>query len=119
VPEIAAKLHRADQMATDGMLQSDIARALGVSVMTYHRWRAGRTASAKASAASVAEVTQQIARTVDREQAGELDRLRIENGRLRKLLTDLLLEKARLEETLSPRVGSNDPRPTGARRDGS
>ncbi len=120
MPEIAAKLHRADQMATDGMLQSDIARALGVSVMTYHRWRASRAASAKTGETPVVEARPQIARTVEREQTGELERLQIENFRLRKLLTDLLLEKARLEETFSPRAGAAaDPRPTGRRRDGS
>jgi putative transposase len=104
-PEIAAKLHRADQMATDGMLQSDIARALGVSVMTYHRWRASRVASAKISDAPIVSARPQIARSLDREKDGELERLQIENSRLRKLLTDLLLEKARLEETLSPAPG--------------
>jgi len=119
-PEIAVKLHRADQMATDGMLQSDIARALGVSVMTYHRWRASRATSAKADETPIVAARPQIARSVDREQAGELERLQIENFRLRKLLTDLLLEKARLEETLSPRAGPpSEPRPTGGRRDGS
>lgn len=120
VPEIAAKLHRADQMATDGMLQSDIARALGVSVMTYHRWRASRAATARAGETPVVEARPQIARTAEREQTGELERLQIENFRLRKLLTDLLLEKARLEETLSPRArAAADSRPTGRRRDGS
>ena len=120
MPEIAAKLHRADQMATDGMLQSDIARALGVSVMTYHRWRASRAASAKPGETPVVAVRPQVARPVDRERTGELERLQIENFRLRKLLTDLLLEKARLEETLSPRAGAtSEPRPGGGRRDGS
>ena len=119
-PEVAAKLHRADQMAIDGMLQSDIARALGVSVMTYHRWRASRAVSAKTNEAPVVAARPQIARPLDREQTGELERLQIENFRLRKLLTDLLLEKARLEETLSPRAGaSGDPRSTGGRHDGS
>jgi hypothetical protein len=102
------------------MLQSDIARALGVSVMTYHRWRASRAASTKASEAPVVTGRPQVARPVDREQTGELERLQVENIRLRKLLTDLLLEKARLEETLSPRSGATtDPRATVGRRDGS
>jgi putative transposase len=42
--EIIAKLRQADEMAAEGRLQSDIARSLGVSVMTYHRWRSGRPA---------------------------------------------------------------------------
>jgi hypothetical protein len=37
--EIAAKLAEAEGLATQGKLQSEIARALGVSVMTLHRWR--------------------------------------------------------------------------------
>jgi putative transposase len=114
-PEIAAKLHRADQMATDGMLQSDIARALGVSVMTYHRWRASRAASEGEGETPVVAARPQIARPTDREQMGELERLQIENVRLRKLLTDLMLEKARLEETLSP----TNRAPTGGRHGGS
>ena len=37
--EIATKLAQANELATRGKLQSDIARTLGVSVMTLHRWR--------------------------------------------------------------------------------
>ena len=37
--EIAAKLAQANDLATQGKLQSEIARTLGVSVMTLYRWR--------------------------------------------------------------------------------
>jgi putative transposase len=37
--EIASKLTQANDLATQGKLQSEIARTLGVSVMTLHRWR--------------------------------------------------------------------------------
>ena len=37
--EIAAKLAQANDLATQGKLQSEIARTLGVSIMTLHRWR--------------------------------------------------------------------------------
>ena len=37
--EIATKLAQANDLATHGKLQSEIARTLGVSVMTLHRWR--------------------------------------------------------------------------------
>ena len=40
--EIASKLAQAHDLATQGKLQSDIARTLGVSVMTLHRWRKAR-----------------------------------------------------------------------------
>jgi transposase-like protein len=37
--EITALLAQADDLARQGKLQSEIARTLGVSVMTLHRWR--------------------------------------------------------------------------------
>ena len=37
--EIATKLAQANDLATRGRRQSEIARTLGVSVMTLHRWR--------------------------------------------------------------------------------
>jgi putative transposase len=37
--EIAKKLAQANDLATQGKLQGEIARTLGVSVMTLHRWR--------------------------------------------------------------------------------
>jgi len=37
--EIATKLAQANDLATQGKVQSEIARRLGVSVMTLHRWR--------------------------------------------------------------------------------
>ena len=98
-PEIIAKLRQADEMAAEGRLQSDIAKTLGVSVMTYHRWRNGRPAL---EGAKVAERRDQrpkdfVARV---EKAGRFDELQLENSRLRRLVTDLLLEKVRLEEML-------------------
>jgi putative transposase len=98
-PEIVAKLRRADEMAAEGMLQIDIARALGVSVMTYHRWRAGRVAH---EGAKPIERREHKARdhVADSERSARLEELRLENSRLRRLLTDLLLEKAKLEEML-------------------
>ena len=37
--EISAKLEQAQALAAAGKLQSEIAKALGVSIMTLHRWR--------------------------------------------------------------------------------
>ncbi|MBV8428205.1 MAG: transposase [Hyphomicrobiales bacterium] len=98
-PEIIAKLRQAEEMAAEGRLQSDIARSLGVSVMTYHRWRNGRPAL---EGSQVAERRDQrpkdcVARV---EKVGRFDELQLENSRLRRLVTDLLLEKVRLEEIL-------------------
>ena len=40
--EIAAKLRQADAMRREGMPAGKVAQALGISVMTYHRWRKAR-----------------------------------------------------------------------------
>jgi hypothetical protein len=97
--EIAKKLSTADEMAAQGKLQGDIAASLGVSVMTYHRWRKARGALARAAARPVAEaVRADIA--PEREQMGQIRELQLENARLRRLVTDLLLEKVELEEGL-------------------
>ncbi len=37
--EILSKLDRADELARAGKSQADICKALGVSIMTLHRWR--------------------------------------------------------------------------------
>jgi putative transposase len=80
--EIATKLAQANDLAAHGKLQSEIARTLGVSVMTLHRWRT------------------QEASQPDRIRGGgdRIAELQLENSRLRRLVTDLLLEKIKLEE---------------------
>ena len=87
--EIAAKLAQADELATQGKLQSEIARAVGVSVMTLHRWRKLSTAAPQHANGSS-----------ERDQAPQtrIAELQLENSRLRRLVTDLLLEKLKLEE---------------------
>jgi putative transposase len=96
--EITALLLRADELAAQGKLQKDIARTLGVSVMTLHRWRKSAGAPAARSDAEPAQLEADTEALID-----ELER---ENARLRVLVTDLLLEKARLEEALKvPRAG--------------
>jgi putative transposase len=91
--EIAAKLARADDLSAQGRLQSDIARALGVSVMTLHRWR---KASAEHHTASGSNEMPQF--DSDSDQSGRISELQLENARLRRLVTDLLLENMKLEE---------------------
>jgi transposase len=90
--EIATKLAQANEMGTQGRLQSEIARTLGVSVMTLHRWR---KAPPGPQPALVATPT---AREPDRTRDGRIAELQLENSRLRRLVTDLLLEKIKLEE---------------------
>jgi putative transposase len=74
--EIAAKLAQAKELSAQGKLQSEIARTLGISVMTLHRWR-NTPATPHYPAAVV------------------MDEM---NGDERQLVTDLLLEKMKLEE---------------------
>jgi putative transposase len=89
--EIAAKLAQAEELATQGKLQSEIARALGVSVMTLHRWRK------MPPIAQVVPAVVNDSRQFD-QAPGRIAELQLENSRLRRLVTDLLLEKMKLEE---------------------
>jgi uncharacterized protein YjcR len=88
--EIATKLVEANDLAMRGKLQSEIARALGVSVMTLHRWR--KASHGPQPAHEVGEFNGA------RGQGDRVAELQLENSRLRRLVTDLLLEKIRLEE---------------------
>ena len=103
--EIASKLAQANDLAAQGKLQTEIARTLGVSVMTLHRWRKAPPEPQRASVA-IHEVGQP-----DRTRSGgdRMAELQFENSRLRRLVTDLLLEKIKLEEAVqsqdSPRYG--------------
>jgi transposase-like protein len=96
--EIAAKLQQADLMARRGALQTDIARSLGISVMTYHRWRKARRASSTNQPAEV--VDPHAAESAEGATSARLREMQLENSRLRRLITDLLLEKMKLEEFL-------------------
>jgi hypothetical protein len=87
----------ADEMLAQGRLHSDIAKSLGISVMTYHRWRKARGTLAPAGA-KAAIVTEHADGLAEREQMARIRELQLENSRLRRLVTDLLLEKVKLEE---------------------
>jgi putative transposase len=97
--EIAKKLATADEMVAQGRLQGDIAKSLGISVMTYHRWRKARGALARAVARPVTEAVRADI-SPEREQMSQIRELQLENSRLRRLVTDLMLEKVALEEGL-------------------
>jgi putative transposase len=90
--EIAAKLLRANALAAEGRTQIEIARDLGISIMTYHRWRKVRPQRSQPFADFPLTSATPQPKTAD---------LHTENVRLRKLVTDLLLEKMRLEEALN------------------
>jgi transposase-like protein len=88
--EIATKLAQANDLATQGKLQSEIAHTLGVSVMTLHRWRKAPPESQPVREAGQADGM--------RSRGDRIAELQLENSRLRRLVTDLLLEKVKLEE---------------------
>jgi len=89
--EIASKLAQANDLATQGKLQSAIARTLGVSVMTLHRWR--KASQGPQPAHAVVQFN-----GPPRSQGDRMAELQLENSRLRRMVTDLLLEKVKLEE---------------------
>ena len=81
-------------LATQGKLQSEIARTLGVSVMTLHRWRKAPPGPRPALVA-----THEAGQPYRMRRGGDrIAELQLENSRLRRLVTDLLLEKIKLEE---------------------
>ena len=84
--EVAMKLSQADELQERGKTQADIVRTLGVSAMTYHRWRKARTRPAPNGTSD--------------QWTLEPDEIREENARLRQLVTDLSLEKHKLQETV-------------------
>ncbi|SDR64045.1 Homeodomain-like domain-containing protein [Rhizobiales bacterium GAS113] len=84
-------------MVAEGSLQSDIARRLGVSVMTYYRWRHDQATQEEPSFAESREHKSRD-HAAKREQAVRMGELQLENSRLRRLVADILLEKMKLEE---------------------
>jgi orotate phosphoribosyltransferase-like protein len=97
--EIATLLRRAEALAADGLTQAEICKQLGISVMTYHRWK-------KTPAAHVAAPQTKAVPSNSRPPAisafPESD-LADENRRLRTIITDLLLEKQNLAEQIENR----------------
>jgi putative transposase len=98
--EVASKLHQAEELLQLGKRQPEIARTLGISVMTYHRWRAAARAAVQAPS-----IAPEVSHLVNRSEVhrSSQDDLRAENAALRRLVVDLLLEKMRLEQELERR----------------
>jgi hypothetical protein len=97
--QIETKLAMADEMAAKGSLHGDIAKSLGVSLMTYHRWRKARGDMVRPKTPPAGYIASPSL-LEDREQASQIRDLQTENSRLRRLVADLLLEKVKLEEDL-------------------
>ena len=98
--EITAKLGEAQTLSAAGRTQSEIAKALGISVMTFHRWRRAIPPRSSSRPADVPSVDYGAAghRTTDSGRLSRIAELQLENARLTKLVTDLLLEKMKLED---------------------
>jgi transposase-like protein len=77
--EIIGKLREADVLLSRGMTATEVVKALGVSEVTYYRWRK-EYGGMKVS------------------QAKRLKELEKENARLRKAVSDLTLDKLILQE---------------------
>ena len=77
--EIVAKLRQVDVLVSQGQSIADAIRQIGVSEVTYYRWR-------------------QEFGGLKIEQVKRLKDLEVENGRLRKAISDLMLDKQILQE---------------------
>lgn len=104
--ERAAKLEKANALAAEGRTQNEIADALGISVMTFHRWRKAQPPRHQEGLGPLP--VRQIAPNGDlseQERLNHIAELELENTRLRRIVTDLLLEKTILEEEAKPEMG--------------
>ena len=90
--EIVAKLREVDEALSQGKTLEDVAKSLGVSLMTLHRWRTEYGST-------------------DRDAVKRLKELERENGRLKRLVADQALDIQILKEVakgefLSQRYGA-------------
>jgi transposase len=99
--EISAKLAQANELAAKGKTQREIAKALGVSIMTYHRWKKTLPASQGSAHNAGRGKPGSSSGVVGTDEM--VKHLELENTRLRRLVTDLLLEKLKLEEDIRAR----------------
>ena len=80
--EIVAKLRQVDVLVSQGQTVADAVRAIGVTEVTYYRWR-------------------QEYGGLRPEQVKRLKELETENARLRRVVADLTLDKLILKEAAS------------------
>ena len=80
--EIVAKLRQVDVLLSQGRSVGEAVRSIGVTQFTYYRWRKEFGG-------------------LKRDQVQRLKELEKENGRLRKAVSDLTIEKLVLKEAAS------------------
>jgi putative transposase len=97
--EIDAMLRQGDSMHREGISKVRIAEALGISAMTYHRWLAARTGLGATIVDATAAGPESGNASAGHDLTSRIRELELENARLRRLLTDTMLEKAALQES--------------------
>ena len=80
--EIVAKLRQVDVLVSQGQSVADAVRSIGVTEVTYYRWR-------------------QEYGGLKADQVKRLKELEAENGRLRRAVAELTLDKLILKEAAS------------------
>ncbi len=80
--EVIAKLRQVDVLASQGQTVADAVRSIGVTEVTYYRWR-------------------QEYGGLKADQVRRLKALEAENARLRRAVADLTLDKLILKEAAS------------------
>ncbi len=80
--EIIAKLRQVDVLASQGQTVADAVRSIGVTEVTYHRWR-------------------QEYGGLKADRVERLEALETENARLRRAVAELTLDKLILREAAS------------------
>jgi putative transposase len=80
--EIVAKLRQVDVLVSQGQSVADAVRSIGVTAVTYYRWR-------------------QEFGGLKTEQIRRLNELETENARLRRAVADLTLDKLIFKEAAS------------------
>ena len=110
--EITGKLAQANELAAKGKTQREISKALGVSIMTYHRWKKMQSAGngpVEDSEFGQAEVQSKGSSQITSME--KIKRLELENTQLRRIVTDVLLDKLMLEDELGRRHQRRPRRP--------
>jgi putative transposase len=97
--EISTILHRYEDLTSRGQSQKAVCNELGISVMTLHRWR--KLARSEDFVQPQKLPRRNIDNGADHEDdTSQIDQLKVENGRLRRIVSDLLLEKMKIQEAL-------------------
>lgn len=109
--EISAKLARANELAANGKTQREISKALGVSTMTYYRWKKMVKFFEPLVGDGRSETESRPRAPNDASSAEAIKRLELENAQLRRLVTDMLLEKVKYEDELRARQAPRLRRP--------